>query len=100
MRWNVIFKFIFAESLPAYIMAHTSWFYVLDLMASLVLLALACTEPPAINMLEVMQFLTRIKIEKFKKTLSFAFSPATLRSSRVVRTWSISNYRIRSSSKT
>lgn len=41
------------ESLPAYILAHTSWFYILDLLASLVLLFLALAEPPAVETLQV-----------------------------------------------
>lgn len=41
------------ENLPAYIMAHTSWFYVLDLVASLLLLGLAAFEPPAVTFFQV-----------------------------------------------
>lgn len=41
------------ESLPAYILAHTSWFYILDLLASLVLLFLALAEEPAVETFEV-----------------------------------------------
>ncbi|CAG7819923.1 unnamed protein product [Allacma fusca] len=41
------------ESLPAYILAHTSWFYLLDMGASLLLLLLAIAEPPAIDALQV-----------------------------------------------
>lgn len=41
------------ESLPAYILAHTSWFYVLDLLASLLLLFLALAEEPAVEEFEV-----------------------------------------------
>lgn len=41
------------ESLPAYIMAHTSWFYTLDLFASLVLLGLATAEQPAVDVFQV-----------------------------------------------
>ncbi|ODM99706.1 Two pore calcium channel protein 1 [Orchesella cincta] len=41
------------ESLPAYILAHTSWFYILDLLASLVLLFLALAEEPAVEAFEM-----------------------------------------------
>ena len=41
------------DALPAYILTHTSWFYLLDLAASLLLLALAFAEPPAVNGFQV-----------------------------------------------
>ena len=41
------------ESLPAYFLAHTSWFYVLDLLASLVLILLAVIEKPAVEAFKV-----------------------------------------------
>jgi len=45
------------ESLPAYMLAHTSWFYILDLIASLVLLSLAFVEAPAAHPFGVMNCL-------------------------------------------
>lgn len=41
------------ESLPAYLLAHTRWFYVLDLIVSLLLLCLPIIEEPSLPQIKV-----------------------------------------------
>ncbi|KAG8227869.1 hypothetical protein J437_LFUL008662 [Ladona fulva] len=41
------------QSLPAYLIVHSPWYYGLDMMASLVLLALGFVEPPAIPLFQL-----------------------------------------------
>jgi hypothetical protein len=41
------------EALPAYLLVHNAWFHLLDLGASLLLLALGLFESPTLSMLEV-----------------------------------------------
>jgi len=42
-------------ALPAYLMVHSNWYHGLDLSASIVLLALALVEPPAVALFQVNQ---------------------------------------------
>lgn len=41
------------EDLPAYLLVHNNWYYGLDLLTSLILLALALVEEPAVPLFGV-----------------------------------------------
>ena len=41
------------DALPAYEIAHNKWFYLIDLGASLLILALAAFERPAVNAIQL-----------------------------------------------
>jgi len=41
------------ESLPAYLLAHTPWFYMLDLIVSFILLCLPIIEAPTLPTIQV-----------------------------------------------
>jgi len=53
------------EALPAYLVVHNKWYYLLDLVASLILILLAFTEKPANPLFRVLSLLVHSEENNF-----------------------------------